>query len=102
MIPFTPSPDEDVEGEVKEFITNLRETFEDFLENNVQLPLWQLPSNLAKHLNQEIRSHINGLKIPKIKSSSQIPLLLLHNLGQPSHDEELVDRVNRLFDREEK
>ena len=97
VIPFIPRRDKDVRREVEPFIKDLRKRFKTFLEDNVQLPLWQLPSELAKHLTRETRSHITGLKIPTISSSSQIPSLLLHNLGKPSHDAKLVDRINELF-----
>ena len=80
------------------FIPYLRKVLEIFLKNNVQLPLWQLPSNLAKYLTEETRSHITGLKMPITTFSSETPSLLLHNLGERSHDAKLVDRINELFD----
>jgi hypothetical protein len=79
---FLTTRDNIIEKDVKEFQINLRSKFEPFLKENVQLPLWQPPLHLAG----ETRRHITGLKIPIISSSSQFPLLLLHNLGQPSHD----------------
>ncbi|KIM30017.1 hypothetical protein M408DRAFT_100189, partial [Serendipita vermifera MAFF 305830] len=47
--------------------------------------------------SDEIRAHIASLKIPKISPESAIPSLLLHNLGQATHDPNLVDRVRELF-----
>ena len=92
-IPYSPRPDDVIMDGVREFTVNLQSTFEIFLEENTQLPLWKAPLDLA----EETRRHINGLKIPTISPSSQSPLLLLHNLGQPSHDAQLADRVDRLF-----
>ena len=99
VIPLTPVPDNLIERDLLTITTDLREMFKTFLENNVQLPLWQLPSELAKDLAEETRSHITGLKIPTISSSSEseVPSLLLHNLGKPSHDAKLVDRISKLF-----
>ena len=83
---------------VSKFTINLQSTFERFLKENVQLPLWQPPSHLA----DDTRRHLTGLKIPIISPSSPIPLLLLHNLGQPSHDAHLAKRVEGLFGQESK
>jgi hypothetical protein len=77
---------------IAKFSINLRGTFETFFKNDVQLPLWEPPSG-----PDAIRSHIAGLKIPIISQASQFPSLLLHNLGQPSHDPELAGRVDMLF-----
>ncbi|KIM25388.1 hypothetical protein M408DRAFT_210132 [Serendipita vermifera MAFF 305830] len=92
QIPFISIKDEEIKKFVAEFDIDLRFRLNTFLKGDVQLPLWQSLSG-----PDEIRSHIAGLKIPKISPSSQFPLLLLHNLGQPSHDQQLVERVNRLF-----
>ena len=94
-IPFTPpqKADEGIEGRVSQFAIKLKRTFKEFLRNNVQLPLWQPPLDLA----DGTRSHITELKIPITSSSSKVPSLLLHNLGQPSHDPQLAERVDRLF-----
>ena len=61
----------------------------------IQLPLWQPPSHLA--IPAPIRDHITHLKIPINPSSPQRQSLLLHNLGQLSHDPRLVERVDNLF-----
>jgi hypothetical protein len=95
-IPCTPERNDVIKGRVSKFILELRSTFEIFLKENVQLPLWQPPIDLAD-LADETREHIIGLKIPTISVRSPFPLLLLHNLGQPSHDAQLDSRVDGLF-----
>jgi len=75
------------------FQAKLQTYFVIFLKNNVQLPLWQPPSGL----DAATRSHLTDLKIPTMSSSSPVPLLLLHNLGQRSHDTQLAARVDGLF-----
>ena len=65
-------------------------TFEIFLRDNIQLPLWQPSLDLA----DETRRHITGLKLPVISSLSSFPF---HNLGQPSHDALLANRVDTPF-----
>jgi len=92
-IPFIPKRDHAIKKVVSEFANKLRRTFDIFLRDNVQLPLWQPPLDLA----DETRRHITDLKIPIISPSSQSSLLLLHNLGQPSHDAQLARRVDGLF-----
>jgi len=89
-IPF--SRTRDFEERVRQYTINLRSTFEMFLNENVQLPLWQPPLDLA----DGVRKHITDLKIPTL-SYPEIPSLLLHNLGQPSHDPQLARRVDGLF-----
>ena len=85
--------DKDIKDAVNRFANTLRTTFGRFLEHNVQLPLWQPSSELDDHT----RRHIAGLEIPIIDPSSEYPMLLLHNLGKPSHDPRLADRVQKLF-----
>jgi hypothetical protein len=92
-IPYSPKPDEIIEKNVKIFTANLQRAFQKFLKENRQLPLWQPRSNL----DQKTWNHITGLEIPMIASSSRLPSLLLHNLGRPSHDTQLAERVNKLF-----
>jgi hypothetical protein len=92
-IPFSPNLDEDIKEIVSKFANSLKRTFEIFLKDNAQLPVWEPPLNLA----EKTRRHITRLKIPIISRSSQLPLLLLHNLGQRSHDPKLAERVDRLF-----
>ena len=93
LIPFTLTQDKVIHDHVKQFIINLQSQIIIFLKDNVQLPLWQSPLNL----DAATRRHLTGLKIPTISSSSQVPLLLLHNLGQPSHNTQLAERVDGLF-----
>jgi len=83
--------DDDIAGRVELFQDNLQRYFVMFFKDNIQLPLWQPASGL----DAATRRHITGLKIPTI--SSQVPLLLLHNLGRPSHDAQLAERVDGLF-----
>lgn len=82
-------PDEDVENVVRKFEDHLRTTFGTFLRDDVQLPLWQPP----KGLDDKTQRHITDLKIPIISTESQLPSLLLHNLGQPFHDARLLDTL---------
>jgi hypothetical protein len=89
-IPFTPTRDAEIKEDVTKFEIDLRITFDIFFKNDVQLPLWQPQS--GPHAG-----HIAGLKIPLVSPVSQSPSLLLHNLGQPSHDPQLSDRVDKLF-----
>jgi len=92
--PVSPkSKSDDIKADVNEFVDYLRMKFGTFLRNNVQLPLWQPSLELDDHTQR----HIAGLEIPIIDQSSEHPMLLLHNLGQPSHDPQLADRVQRLF-----
>jgi len=94
--PIRFTQDDQIHELVRGFAINLRSKFERFLKENVQLPLYQPPLDLA----DETRRHITGLKIPIISPFSRFPLLLLHNLGQPSHDAQLAKRVERHFRRE--
>lgn len=93
--PYSPKSDENIKGDVSKFENDLRATFERYLRDNTQLPHWQPPSDL--NLDDSIRNHIDALKIPIISPRSQFPLLLLHNLGRPSHDAQLAERVDGLF-----
>jgi len=93
LIPYTPTRDEVIEERVKRFTINLQSQFGIYLNENVQLPLWQPPLEL----DDDTRRHLTGLNIPTISSSSPVPLLLLHNLGQQSHDAQLANRIDRLF-----
>jgi hypothetical protein len=63
-----------------------------YIEKDTRLPIWQPQSG-----SDEIRSHISGLQIPKLSDSSPFPSLLMHGLGQPSHDTQPLERVNKLF-----
>jgi len=93
-IPFTPEPNENIEKAVNKFVIHLRSTFGEFIRNDTQLPLWEPPPlNIA----DETRGHLIDLKIPTASQKSPFPLLLLHNLGQPSHDPHLAKRVEGLF-----
>jgi hypothetical protein len=78
--------------DIAKFEIDLRRTFETFLRDDVQLPPWQ-----PLRGSDIILSHIKGLKIPAVSLDSQSPSLLLHNLGQPSHDPQLAQRVASLF-----
>ena len=94
LIPFTPPKDitafkERLEPSIASFEKDLRRRFKFFLESDVQLPLWQPPD--ADQI------HIARLEIPVISPLSEAPSLLLHNLGRPSHDAELEERVANLF-----
>jgi hypothetical protein len=44
----------------------------------------------------DLSNHIEHLNIPRFHPAN-LPCLLLHDLGQVSHDDQLVDRVKRLF-----
>jgi hypothetical protein len=75
---------------IADFETNLLSIFQMLLTNDVQLPLWG-----PLHGTEEFRRHITDLKIPLVSAT---PSLLLHNLGQQSHDTQLVGRIRNLFD----
>jgi Crinkler effector protein N-terminal domain len=78
---------------VSKYELDLRQKMMEFLHGTPapQLPLWEPLSG-----SDDIQRHITGLKLPTLHDSRH-PSLLLHNLGQPSHDPKLVERVNRLF-----
>ena len=82
--------------QIRSSAEKLRSTFEAYLTKNTQLPLWPLPPHLA-NLDDGTRRHIADLKMPVTSLQSQLPSLLLHNLGQPSHDPQLAERVDGLF-----
>jgi hypothetical protein len=95
-ITFTPTKDEVIQQCVDRFTILLKSTFHIFLKDNTQLPIWQPPSNLL--VDDEFRDLLTRLKIPIIHPESQFPFMLLHKLGQKSHDPQLAGRVDRLFD----
>jgi hypothetical protein len=82
---------EEIETYMADFESKLNQKFQQIFEKDVQLPLWRPNSG-----SDTIQSHITDLKIPY--TSSKHPSLLLHNLGQPSHDPQLATRVSDLFD----
>jgi hypothetical protein len=82
------SPETPLESQLE----GLDHLISDYLSNDTQLPLWQ-PRISSEH----IRSHITDLKIPAISKASAFPSLLLHNLGETSHDPDLIGRVENLF-----
>jgi hypothetical protein len=88
-IPTTPERDDEVKQLVARFEIGWRNTFETFFHDDVQLPLWE-----PQEGPDSSQSHISGLKIPDI---SGLPSLLLHNLGQPSHNPKLAERIAHLF-----
>ncbi len=97
--PYSPNLGENItadaiESSINKFTIDLRSTFERFLQSDRQLPLWHPSSGLA---DEKARRHLIGLQIPFIKPFSEFPLLLLHKLGQSSHDAQLAERVDRLF-----
>jgi hypothetical protein len=60
------------------------------LKQGIQLPIWT-PERGSK----AIRKHLADLRIPITHFGS--PSLLLHDIGSPSHDLKLEDRVSALF-----
>jgi hypothetical protein len=60
------------------------------LKQGIQLPIWT-PARGSK----AIRKHFADLRIPIAPMNS--PSLLLHDIGSPSHDLILEDRVSALF-----
>jgi hypothetical protein len=92
LVPPSPKGDEEIKATIKGCIPHLQTIINAYLRNDVRLPLWQ-----AQHGSDEMRSHIANLKMPAATSPSPFPSLLLHNLGQLSHDPLLPDRVDRLF-----
>ena len=82
----------DVQNRIARYLPPIKEAIQAYLKNNTELPIWE-PSGAPPNFVEHIRS----LKIPTLPSSPRFPSLLLHNLGKPSHDPELVHRVQRLF-----
>jgi len=71
-IPFTPTKDvERIREQVRIFSTRLRTTFEKFLKDDVQLPLWQPPSTGA---DQRVsRDERMGGARSRAESGSRVP-----------------------------
>jgi len=63
-----------------------------YLKDNPQLPTWPKEKGSG-----DIGEWIDRLRLPAIRSSSPYPFLLLHNLGEESHDPLLAGRVSKLF-----
>jgi hypothetical protein len=94
--PVTRSPeatDEVIEGKITGFQPTLETAINTFFEDNTELPLWE-----PEVCSDAMRSHVAGLKIPKMSPLSQIPSLLLHDLGQLPRNSHLAQRVEKLFD----
>ncbi|KAG8836664.1 hypothetical protein FRC18_010929 [Serendipita sp. 400] len=91
VTPASPRPDEEIKSLIETSIDDLRKVINEYLTNDAQLPLWQ-----AQQGSDHMRRHIANLKIPTTTTPPS-PSLLLHNLGQPSHDPLLVRRVEKLF-----
>ena len=77
-----------INDRIARFLPSLQTAINTFLEGNIQLPPWEPVA-----CSDAVRSHLVGLKIPKVSTSSSTPSLLLHNLGQKPHD----PRLERLF-----
>lgn len=81
---------------IKEIVSayepDLQRAIAQYLKDDIKLPRFQPQAGSAM-----VRDHIASLKIPTIPSSPQIPSLLLHNLGQLSHDRGLVNRIKKVF-----
>src|SRR5258707_4356545 len=92
--PYSPKAEDiRIKEGLNEFTIELRSRFDGFLKKKAQLPLWTPSSNITG----QIRRHITGLEMPIITPSSKFPSLLLHKLGQQSHDPQLTKRVDKLF-----
>lgn len=76
--------------DITDYEPSLRMEISHYLDNDVSLPCFEPYSGSI-----EAREHIRNLKIPVILP--EFPSLLLHKLGEPSHDAQLSDRVARLF-----
>ncbi|PVF95648.1 hypothetical protein CPB86DRAFT_710796 [Serendipita vermifera] len=75
---------------------DIESAIESYLQDDVQLPHWE-----PQRGTPEMRSHIESLKLPaSSSSSSSFPSLLLHNLGELSHDRLLPERIKGIFSTE--
>jgi hypothetical protein len=91
--PYSPPTDPNKYQRIlDDFSTLLQKLFDKYLNDDVQLPIWK-----PQDASENIQRHIASLSIPTLQASSRIPSLLLHNLGQPSHDRQLADRVEEIF-----
>ncbi|KAG8813639.1 hypothetical protein FRC17_001475, partial [Serendipita sp. 399] len=90
--PLSRKRDEEAKSLIKNSILRLQVIISAYLRDDVRLPIWNVQRG-----PDEMRRHIDNLKIPVVDPSSPSPSLLLHNLGQPSHDPLLAERVDRLF-----
>jgi Crinkler effector protein N-terminal domain len=71
---------------------SLRLAIKEYLIQDIKLPLFQLRVG-----SDEVKNHISSLEIPVLPSSPHIPSLLLHKLGDWSHELGLADRVEKIF-----
>jgi hypothetical protein len=62
-----------------------------YLSEDKHLPTWT-----CDHFPADLSAHLASLKIPTF-GVKEFPCLLLHDLGRPSYDSQLQDRVQRLF-----
>jgi hypothetical protein len=93
QLPPSPIADDGVVNDrITRYLPIVEMAINTFLQGDIQLPLWE-PITCP----DAVRSHLVGLKIPKISTLSSTPSLLLNNLGQNSHDPQLAKRVERLF-----
>ncbi|KIM30022.1 hypothetical protein M408DRAFT_100214, partial [Serendipita vermifera MAFF 305830] len=77
---------------LEELKKDLMPALKEYLQTRPQLPLWRPFSG-----SDETRAHIISLRIPKLSPESSSPSFLLHNLGQATHDPNLVKRIEVLF-----
>jgi hypothetical protein len=85
-------PKDDRAGPLEDWNPVLKTTIGDCLQTGVQLTQWSL-----KQGSEEMRSYVAGLGLPASFPSSSFPSLLLHNLGELSHDQLLARRIEGLF-----
>ncbi|KAG8817217.1 hypothetical protein FRC17_011324 [Serendipita sp. 399] len=90
--PQSSRADEEIKALIDSSVPFLQTVFSAYLSNDIQLPLWQVQQG-----SDEMRRHIANLNLPALTFTASFPSLLLHNLGQPSHDPLLANRVNRIF-----
>jgi len=94
IINTTPRKNDEIEELTKSFVPPLKERINAYLKNHTQLPPWKPQQHQG---SDEMQRQIESLKLPARTLSSPFPSLLLHNLGQPSHDPLLAGRIARLF-----
>jgi hypothetical protein len=89
--PLGPTSENEHLTNVISLLESFKPSIRDYLTKRPTLGFWK-PTNVP----QPVQDHIVSLKIPSL-SGKPYPNLLLHNLGQPSHDKQLLNRVSELF-----
>jgi hypothetical protein len=84
--------DEKIRRLVDESIPRIEAKLARYLDSDAQLPSFEPEDGKA-----EMREYISSLRIPKLSLSPGSLSLLLHDLGNESHDPYLEKRIKELF-----